>query len=179
MKAADSTSGDSAGNRRRVLGLERDPGDHSFITLRGACRAFQSRLADLVERHDGKVRVVYLPFPLPSIHRLATAAAQAGDCALDVSTDALKEWISVVYDGQDSLGLKSWGSYAAAAGISDTAAIALCARNPVLRPRVQAGIAFGEKLDVSGTPTVLINGWHYRGLPSDRTMDSLITSLAK
>ncbi|MCA1792213.1 MAG: thioredoxin domain-containing protein [Thioalkalivibrio sp.] len=101
-----------------------------------ACRGYHSRLRDLVERHEGRVRVVYVPYPLTSIHRFALAAAQAGDCALDDSPDALRRWIETVYAGQDSLGLRSWGAYAAAAGIADTAAIANCARTPIPRERV-------------------------------------------
>jgi protein-disulfide isomerase len=141
-----------------------------------ACRGFQTRLRRVVERHPKDVRVVYLAYPL-SIHRVAMGAAQAGDCALEIAPDALARWVDVMYAGQDSLGLRSWGSYATEAGIADTAAIALCATNPVRRTRVDSSLASGQRLEINGTPTILVNGWLFRGIPSDRTLDDFIIKL--
>lgn len=143
-----------------------------------ACRGFQARLEQLVERHPHVVRVVYLAYPL-SIHRFALGAARAADCALDESPAALSRWVGVVYGGQDSLGLRSWGSYAAAANIADTAAIAACATNPAPRARVDSSMAWGQRIEVNGTPTILVNGWRFQGLPSDKALDDLIATLTR
>lgn len=141
-----------------------------------ACRGFQTRLHQLVERHPKDVRVVYVAYPL-SIHRFALGAARAADCALDVTPAALARWIEMVYAGQDSLGLRSWGSYAAAASLPDTAAIAACATSPDPRARVDSSMAWGLQLGVNGTPTILVNGWRFQGLPSDKVLDDLIATL--
>jgi protein-disulfide isomerase len=143
-----------------------------------ACRGFQTRLKQLAERHPRSVRIVYLAYPL-SIHRFAMGAARAADCALDISPDALSRWIDAVYAGQDSLGLRSWGSYASDAGIGDTTTIAKCASSAQGRMRVDSSLAFGQRLDINGTPSIIINGWRDQGLPSDRAIDELIATLER
>ncbi|PYO86675.1 MAG: hypothetical protein DMD66_12955 [Gemmatimonadetes bacterium] len=98
-----------------------------------ACRGFQRTVSDILHERPSDVRVVYVPHPL-SYHRFALGAAQGAECAADV--DALGKWLDVVFSKQDSLGLKSWGAYAAEAGIRDTARIAECAKRRVAGPRI-------------------------------------------
>jgi hypothetical protein len=41
-------------------------------------------------------------------------------------------------------------------------------------PRIDAGRAFGDRISIAGTPTVLVNGWRYPYTPS---MDDLERAL--
>jgi hypothetical protein len=120
--------------------------------------------------------MVFVHFPLP-IHRFAVQAAQATECA------SLKgrflNFIDAVYRKQDSLGLKSWGSYALEAGIVDTAAIARCAHDSTPFKRVEAGRELGLRWQILGTPTVIINGLRYASPPTKREIDRVIRRAGK
>jgi protein-disulfide isomerase len=85
----------------------------------------------------------------------------------------------VVYNGQDSLGLKSWGTYAKEAGLADTAAISKCATDPSPVSRIEAGVALGHKLRITGTPTVLVNGWRFHYPPTEEELKNVIDRIAK
>jgi protein-disulfide isomerase len=76
-----------------------------------------------------------------------------------------------VFEKQDSLGLKSWSSFALDAGIQDTVMFARCAGDTVELPLVVRGRALGERIGVRGTPTILINGWRMPAPPYDSLAD--------
>jgi protein-disulfide isomerase len=137
------------------------------------CRKFALRMRDARKQFGNKVALVYVDFPL-KMHRFAMPAARAAECAYGQGRFA--EFHDVVYDKQDSLGLKSWVSYAREAGIRDTTRFTLCnARTgPVLQ--ATAGLAIGKRLAVHGTPTVIVNGWRLSAPPDDSTLSKLITA---
>lgn len=141
-----------------------------------ACRAYHPGLIELVSRYPDQVRLVYMPYPL-SIHRFAMGAARAADCIADSDHPRLSAWIDVMYEGQDSLGLRSWGSYAAQAGISDTVSIGACAQSPLGRIRIDSTLAYGTRHEINGTPTLMLSGWLYRGLPTITALEEQIRQL--
>ncbi len=59
---------------------------------------------------------------------------------------------------QDSLGLKSWASYARDAGVKDSAGFLKCAKSSEPLSSVTQGKAIGKSLKVTATPGVFING---------------------
>jgi protein-disulfide isomerase len=70
----------------------------------------------------------------------------------------------LLFEKQDSLGLKSWGSFATEVGLKDTTAFARCIRLPVDSfPRIGAGLELGRRNGVRGTPTLWINGHRIDG----------------
>lgn len=140
------------------------------------CREFHAVVMKLILDFPGAIRFMYVPFPL-SIHRNAMNAARAADCA--AGPGELERWMSVVYDKQDSLGVKSWGSFAAEAELPDTARIARCAGARDTSARVLSGLALGRKLRVNSTPTLLVNGWRFLGAPAEQSLDSLIRALIR
>lgn len=139
-----------------------------------ACRQFQESLDSITARYGDAVRLVYVAHPLTQ-HRFAMAAARGAECAAGVGK--LSEWISAVYQGQDSLGLRSWGAFAAAAGIEDTIAIAKCATSDQVPRNVERGVEFGADVGLQGTPTILVNGWLFRQTPTLERLDGVVASL--
>jgi protein-disulfide isomerase len=113
-------------------------------------------------------------FPLRS-HRLALPAARAAECAAEQG--AFEEMHRTLFARQDSLGLKSWGSYAAEAGIPDTARFLECTASQRSFPRVEAGRRVGEREGVSATPTVLVNNWRLRRPPSEDDLALLVADV--
>lgn len=141
-----------------------------------ACRGFATILDDVVVQRAGAVRLLYVPHPL-TYHRFAMAAAKGAECAADLG--GLAGWISAVYRGQDSLGLRSWGSYAAEAGIADTGRISDCARSAEPSSRVEEGLAIGTSLGSVGTPTVLVNQLRFFEPPDKAQLNHAIDQALK
>ena len=125
-----------------------------------ACRRFQDIMREILREHPRDVALVFVHTPLPG-HRFAMQAARAAECAERMGR--FFPMIDAIFGKQDSLGIKSWGSFALEAGITDSASISACARDARPVGRIDAGVALAEKLEVKATPTVLVNGWMYLG----------------
>jgi protein-disulfide isomerase len=115
---------------------------------------------EILRQYSRDVALVFVHTPLEG-HRFAMQAARVVECA-----DAMGQFVAMadaIFSKQDSLGVKSWGSYALDAGISDSASINACARDDRPIDRISAGKSLAEALDITGTPTVFVNGWRFLG----------------
>ena len=139
------------------------------------CAKFHDALNTAMAKHPGIANVVYVPFPL-SQHRFAIPAARAAECARDEGKFAF--FVSVIYAQQDSLGLKSFGSLARDAGIADTTRIARCALDSKPVKRIDEGRAFGERINVQATPTIIINGWRFSHPPAPGELEAILDAAA-
>lgn len=128
-----------------------------------ACRSFHRTLREVMAKSGADIQVVFVHYPLTQ-HRFAVPAARASECAND--QHGFRTLVDVVFEKQDSLGLKSWTSYALEAGVKDTIRFQRCVsdRGPI--QRVDAGLAFGRRIEITGTPTVIVNGWRMAVTPS-------------
>lgn len=141
-----------------------------------ACRVFQSTLESILSRRPRDVQAFYMAYPLP-IHRFAMPAARAVEC---VDSDSLAaSLIARFYMKQDSLGIKTWGSFAAEAGVPDTSHVASCALGRNEYARIDSGKAIGQRLRIPGTPSVLINGWLLPFVPTEAQLDSAVNALMR
>jgi protein-disulfide isomerase len=79
---------------------------------------------------------------------------------------------------QDKFGLKPWSEFATEAGVANSEAFEACVKRTDPIPRVTEGKALGAKLDVQGTPTVIINRWKLGRPPTldelDRTVKAIL-----
>lgn len=139
-----------------------------------ACRGFFQTVQDARRAHPEGIQLTYIHYPL-SYHRFAEPAARASECA------NAQGRFEAIHDGffekQDSLGLKPWRSFAEEAGVADLERFDACVseRGPI--PGVEAGKAFGDDIDVRGTPTVLINGWRLSSVPSLKALEEHIAAI--
>jgi protein-disulfide isomerase len=139
-----------------------------------ACKQFHTRLKDAAADLDTDVGLVMVHFPLAT-HRFARPAARALECAHAAGAGA--RFVDVAYAKQDSFGLKPWTGYAAEAGVRDTAAFAACASDTAPVARVDNGRRLGESMDLTGTPTVIINGWRFPTVPNDTQLRAALKAL--
>jgi len=140
-----------------------------------ACRAFNlDVLAPLRAEHPGKVRWVFRHWPL-SYHRFAAPAARAAECAADQGR--FEAFHDAVYLGQDSLGLKAWGSFASAAGVPDTVAFNKCNSLPNTSAVAEADSRVALDLKGRGTPLLIVNGLQFPGVPSKAELDRVVDSI--
>lgn len=124
-----------------------------------ACKAAQPNVVKLEE--EPKVRLVFQNFPLENVHKWAMLGAKYIDCIGSANNDAVFKFIATVYDHQGEITPETADEklkgYAKDSG-ADPTATAACVANPQTEKHVRESIALGEKLGISSTPTVFING---------------------
>ena len=138
------------------------------------CARLDPSLQRILSKHPGDLALVFVHFPIAA-HRFARSAARAVECA-DASARA-DAMIHAIYSKQDSLGFKSWGSFATQVGIRDTSLFVNCVASQETIPRIESGVALARALGVRGTPTLVVNGWMYGTLPSEEELARDVTAL--
>lgn len=123
------------------------------------CKEAQPTVDKLLAE-EKNARLVFQHFPLPA-HDWAAKAAYYADCVGRSSNDAFWKFIQGVYDEQKEITAatadEKLTALAEQSGVkgADTAA---CAAKPETVGRVQRSSALGASLDVTGTPTLFVNG---------------------
>lgn len=125
-----------------------------------SCKAAEPTIEKLLS-DEPNVRFVFQQFPLTQIHKWAFKAATYGDCIARENNAAFWKFVKTVYDNQESVTEANADpklrEYTSAAG-ANAAAIATCAANPATGERVNRSMELGKALEVTGTPTLFING---------------------
>jgi protein-disulfide isomerase len=129
-----------------------------------ACRRFESERRKLGAADVG-VRVVH--FPLRQ-HQFARRSAAAAVCAdRQGRFPAMHEWL---FEHQDSLGLVLTEEMGMRVGVPDIRLFGACIRDPRTLAAVDSSFALSVRAGATGTPTVLLNGWAYPGVPSAKVI---------
>lgn len=140
-----------------------------------ACRMFHVETVEpLLREYPQDLAVIYRHTPIPG-HRFAYPAARAAECA--AHQDRFAEYHDLLFQKQDSIGLKDWESFAAEAGVSDSLAFAACVRNTDLVPEIEADLEAGRQAEARGTPTVIVAGKKYPGVVTYRDLKALLDSV--
>lgn len=124
-----------------------------------ACKAAQPTIEALVAA-EPQARFVFQNFPL-EMHNWATKGAAYADCVGRASTDVFWKFVSKTYETQAEITAENADekltALADGAGVKGSD-IAACATKPETKAHIDASIALGKKVDVTGTPTLFING---------------------
>ena len=148
-----------------VNGPERGPKDAAVMIVEfgdlqcPACKAAQSSIEALVAA-EPTARFVFQNFPL-EMHNWAVKGAAYSDCVGRASSDAFWKFIAKTYETQADITAENADEKLTAIvnGVGLKGAdIAACATKPETRAHIDASIALGKSVDVSGTPTLFING---------------------
>jgi|SRR5579862_1899663 len=124
-----------------------------------ACKAAQPTIEQLVEA-EPTARFVFQNFPL-EIHNWSAKGANYADCVGRASNEAFWKFVSQTYETQSDITAENADEKLTA--IADQSGvkgsdIAACAAMPETKARVDASIALGKSVEVTGTPTLFING---------------------
>jgi len=139
------------------------------------CRVeHQTVLHNAQAKYGDRLAIAYVHYPLPQ-HRFARASAQAAECAYQQGR--FPQFVDAVFELQDSLGRKPWGSFGRVAGIADSARFADCTAAKVPSPRIDSGFALGQRMKISGTPTLIVNGWRFSAPPTDSELSGVVDAL--
>jgi protein-disulfide isomerase len=124
-----------------------------------ACKAAQPALEALVAA-EPNARFVFQNFPL-EMHNWAAKGAYYADCVAQASNDAFWKFMAKTYETQADITAENADekltAIADGAGVKG-ADIAGCATTPVTKAHVDASIALGKSVNVTGTPTLFVNG---------------------
>ncbi len=124
-----------------------------------ACKAAQPAIEALVAA-EPKARFVFQNFPL-EMHNWAAKGAAYADCVGHASSEAFWKFVAKTYETQSDITAENADekltAIADGTGVKG-ADIATCAATPVTKAHVDASIALGKAVSVTGTPTLFING---------------------
>jgi protein-disulfide isomerase len=120
------------------------------------CRSIERILGAFRLRHPNDVAVTFVHFPLPS-HRFAEDAARAAECA--GQQEKFEEMHHQLFAKQTSFGVLPWSDFAKSASVPNLHKFDECMGSAELPMRIEAGQSLGDSFGVSGTPTVIVNGW--------------------
>lgn len=124
-----------------------------------ACKAAQPTIEALVAAAP-EARFVFQNFPL-EMHNWAAKGAAYADCVGRASNDAFWKFVSKTYETQADITAENADekltALADGAGVKGSE-IAACATQPETKSRIDASVVLGKKVDVTGTPTLFVNG---------------------
>jgi len=146
-------------------------------------RAF-TRLEAYKQYSPQPIEFVFVNYPLDSkcnplikdeLHPNACLAAYAGECAR--REGVFWDYARTLFHNQQALGRESLVQYADDHGL-DTQKFDACLDDPSVASRVFNDIRTGNRLGVTGTPSLLIGGYRVKGVPRRPTLDGILNELA-
>jgi protein-disulfide isomerase len=138
------------------------------------CAQFHKATFSLKKRFGDRLAISLVHFPLP-MHREARSAAAVAECAHAQGRGM--QMSDILFLHQDSLGRQPPQWFSRAASVPDTAEFSRCVSSEVTGQRVERGYQIAQRLNISATPTIVLNGWKYGGVPSDSELVADIESL--
>jgi protein-disulfide isomerase len=130
-------------------------------------------LHDLLQRHEGRVRLVFRHLPLTDVHPNAALAAEAAEAA--AAQGMFWEMHDALFADQDALSHADLVGHAAAIGL-DVRRFERDLREGRFAARVVQDVDSADAADVVGTPTLFINDVLYRG---PRDVDAFEREIAR
>lgn len=127
------------------------------------CAMFQKFLHDqFLPEYGDRVRVVFKEFPLQiPAHDWSAKAAVANECAYQIQPSAFANYRNLIFTNQTKIDAKNVRarllSLGREAGVNPTK-LAACIDSKASQPRIDADRREGQKLGVTETPTLFVNG---------------------
>lgn len=122
---------------------------------------------DLIPRYSGKIRIVFKEFPL-GIHNWAWTGAIASKCVYEIDPKQFVEYRSTVFQRQLEITAAEVRSsllqIAKTVGI-DVPKLSACIDDQTSKSLVDQDVREGKLLEISTTPTFVINGRIVAGMP--------------
>lgn len=119
------------------------------------CRRMKATLDSVLHDYPELVSVRYRHFPLQTIHPYARIAAIASVCADDQGR--FQAMYDRLFARQSAFAVGAWTRWAAEAGVADTARFSKCLGSERADSIVRRDRRDGDAIQISGTPTLVIN----------------------
>jgi protein-disulfide isomerase len=125
-----------------------------------SCRQLDRILRDLLPQHP-EIRLVYKDFPLTTLHPWAMTASLAGQCATQQTPASFWKIHDIIFDQQDVITPSNvWEKmtdFANQLGLN-MESFRACMASPDTAREIDKTTAEGHELNVTGTPSIFING---------------------
>ena len=135
------------------------------------CSEFHQAFTAVHDEYPTDVALVYRHYPLP-IHAHARSSALASECAADQGS--FRALTDLLYSKQDSIGVTSWESFGTAASIPSIPEFVACIESAAFAHRLTEDSLAARQLNVTGTPTLLINERRISGSLSTEQLRHLV-----
>jgi len=119
------------------------------------CRALFPTLQRIESDYNDKLRVIYLQFPLASMHTHARKAAEASLCAYE--QDKFWQFHDAMFNDQQHLAVEDLKRKAEILSL-DMKAFNTCLDSEKYLAEIQSDMEEGVRVGISGTPAMFING---------------------
>ncbi len=117
---------------------------------------------NLIQAYPTQVRLYFKDFPIASLHPWARTAASVGRCVFSQSNDAFWEYHDWIFAHQESITPENLKDqvlgWAKEQKNVDALKLAACIDGKSTDAEVEAELAQGQEVSVSGTPTMFVNG---------------------
>lgn len=123
---------------------------------------------DLIPRYSGKVRIVFKEFPLVALHNWAWTGAIASKCVYQIDPKQFVEYRSSVFQRQleiTAADVKSSLLQVAKTVGVDVPKLSACIDDQTPKSLVDQDVREGKLLEISTTPTFVVNGRIVAGMP--------------
>ncbi len=117
---------------------------------------------NLIKNYPKEVRLYFKDFPLESLHPWAKPAAMAGRCVYQQKPDAFWDYHDFVFSKQETLTPETFKdqtlTWAKDNKAIDSVKLGVCIDSKATQAEVEKEIEDGHALDITGTPTLFVNG---------------------
>lgn len=121
-----------------------------------ACAAFHAEAFEAIQQRFGdRIQWRIAHFPL-TIHPKARTAAILAECAAE--QDRFEEAVDVLFDTREQIDRDDSRAFARRTEVRDTVAFEACTRRDS-NDRVDDGLRLAARMGLTGTPTLLVEGW--------------------
>jgi protein-disulfide isomerase len=127
------------------------------------CQRVVPTIDQIAAKYPTQVRIVFRNLPLNNIHPRAQAAAEAAACANNQGK--FWQYHDLIFANNRALSDEDFEGHASELGLEMTA-FRQCVQNRETQQIVDADAAVAERLQISGTPSFLINGIPMHGAQS-------------
>jgi protein-disulfide isomerase len=126
------------------------------------CKEAQANM-DKLATDFPKARIVFQNYPLARLHPQAVKAASYGVCVTKLGgSGAFFQYASAVFDGQEGLATADGAALTLNSAVTkaglDPTKVAACASAPETDSQVEASVKLAQDLNITQTPTLMING---------------------
>ncbi len=137
-----------------------------------SCGALDRNIESILEKGDRALRVSFRHYPLEQIHPAARGAAILAECA--IPHGSFSQVHHLLFAMQDSIPFLEAEDVARMVGIADKETYTRCTADAKSHQQIDKDMEDGDRLRVTATPTILLNGRKYVGALSAVELDSLL-----
>jgi protein-disulfide isomerase len=136
----------------------------------------------LMSRYKNEIRISFKEFPVIAIHNWAWTAALASKCVYEIRPEAFLRYRSLVFQEQSTIKAANANRALLDAGRTvgvDEEKLSACIESPRPKSLVEQDTREGKLLEISTTPTLVVNGRILVGMPDEsyfyKVLDAALT----